>query len=123
VTVAVHKTDATVWISSADGKPIVRSRRLIITHLTDLQNTGARFRERARKTLLAWGTTPHLVLAGSATVSLRLQDPQRARVWALSTSGRRVAPVAAQVRDGQLVVELNVTAPEGARMLYEVEVQ
>lgn len=123
VTATVHKTDATVWVSSTDGEPIVRSHRLIITHLTDLQNTGARFGERARKTLLAWGATPHLVQAGSATVSLRLQNPERARVWALATSGRRVAPVAAQVRGGELVVEVNVAAPEGARMIYEVEVE
>jgi hypothetical protein len=73
--------------------------------------------------LLAWGATPHLVQAGSATVSLRLQNPERARVWALATSGRRVAPVAAQVRGGELVVEVNVAAPEGARMIYEVEVE
>jgi len=123
VSVAGRKTDATVWVSSVDGEPSARSRRLIITHLTELQNTGARFGERAQKTLLAWGTTPHLVRAGAATVSIRLQNPERARVWALATSGRRVAPVPAQVRGGELVVELNVAGPEGARMVYEVEVQ
>lgn len=122
VGVAIEKTDATVWVSSIDGRPIRQSRRLIITHLTDLQNTGMRFGETARQTLLDWGTTPHLVLAGSATVTLELQNAQRARVWALSTGGRRVAPVAADVRGGKLVIPLEVAGPEGARMVYEVEV-
>ncbi len=122
VSIAVEETDATVWVSSVDGLPIAQSRRLIITHLTDLQNSGARFGERARQTLLAWGELPHLVLAGSATVSLRLSNPERARVWALATSGRRLAPVEAAVRDGALVVPLQVRGNEGARMIYEVEI-
>ncbi|MCK4375705.1 MAG: hypothetical protein KAX19_10260, partial [Candidatus Brocadiae bacterium] len=123
VTITVDRTDATVWVSSVDGEPIERSRRLIITHLTDLQNTGARFGEKARQTLLAWGTTPHLVLAGSATVTLEMENAQGAKVWALATSGRRVAQVAAEVRDGGLVVPLDVAGPEGARMIYEIEVE
>jgi len=123
VNVSVEKSDASVWASSVDSLPIAQSRRLLITHLTDLQNTGARFGERARKTLLAWGTVPHLVRAGSATVALRLDRPQAARVWALSIGGRRVAEVPAQVRDGRLVIPLNVAGPQGACMLYEVEVR
>jgi hypothetical protein len=63
-----------------------------------------------------------LVLAGSATVTLELQNARQARVWALSTGGRRVAPVTADVRGGKLVVPLEVAGPEGARMVYEVEV-
>lgn len=123
VTVTIDRTDATVWVSSVDGEPIRTSRRLIITHLTDLQNTGARFGERARQTLLAWGRTPHLVRAGTATVTLQLREVQGARVWALATSGRRMAPVETEVRGGRLVVPLDVAGPAGARMIYEVEVR
>jgi len=43
-------------------------------------------------------------------------------VWALATSGRRLAPVEAAVRDGALVVPLQVRGSEGARMIYEVEI-
>jgi len=121
VTVKIEKTDATVWVSSLDGKPIASSGRLLVTHLTDLQNSGARFGERARQTLLAWGALPHLVRAGSATVTLRLRGATRARVWALSTGGRRLAEVPAELRRGELVVRLDVAGPEGARMLYEIE--
>ena len=120
VTVTVDRTDATVWVSSVDDQPIATSRRLVITHLTDLQNTGARFGERARQTLQAWGEMPHLVLTGEAKVSIDLQNAADAKVWALATSGRRVASVEAEVQDGRLIVPLSVAGPEGARMVYEV---
>ena len=111
-----------------DGTPITESRRLVITHLTDLQNTGARFAERARQTLLEWGGLPHVVRAGSAEIALRLKDARSAKVYALATSGRRLAEVKAKVRGAELVVPLNVAppsgnGPEGARMIYEVAVE
>jgi hypothetical protein len=121
-TITILKTDATVWASSVDGKPIRQSRRLIVTHLTDLQNSGARFGERARQTLLAWGGLPHLVRDGAAAITLRVANAGRAKVWALSTGGRRVAEVKPAVRGNELVVPLAVRAPEGARMIYEVAV-
>jgi len=120
VTISIEDTDATVWVSSLDGKPIAQSRRLLITHLTDLQNTGVRFGERARQTLLAWGQLPHLVRAGRATVRLPLTGNAPAEVWALATSGRRVGKVPAQRQDGLLAVPLAVKGPDGARMMYEV---
>jgi hypothetical protein len=122
VAIAIEKTDATVWVSSVDGQPIATSRRLIVTHLTDLQNTDARFGEKARQTLLAWGGLPHLVRAGSATVTIHLAGATRAKVWALETGGRREAEVQAEVRDGALCVPLRVAGPDGARMIYEVEI-
>ena len=91
VQISVQDTDATIWVSSLDSQPIVDSRRLLVTHLTDLQNTEIRYAERARQTLLDWGKLPHLVRAGKAEVRLQLRDPQTYRVWALSTSGQRLA--------------------------------
>ena len=41
---AVQDTDATVWVSALDDQPITASNRLLVTHLTDLQNTGIRVR-------------------------------------------------------------------------------
>lgn len=51
-------TGATVFVSSLDGNPIRTSKSLLVTHLTDLQNTGARYAEGARQTLLEWGLCP-----------------------------------------------------------------
>lgn len=111
---------ATVFVSSLDRTPIRAAPRLLVTHLTDLQNTGMRYGESARQNLLAWGGLPHLVRAGSARVSIALDDPGAYAVWALSTAGRRVERVAAAVAGGRLVFTARVEGAEGARMLYEV---
>lgn len=70
VSVGELSVGATVFVTSLDGSPIRSSRRLLVTHLTDLQNTGITYAEQERKTLLAWGTLPHLVRAGTAMVRL-----------------------------------------------------
>jgi hypothetical protein len=95
---------------------------LLITHLTDLQNTGARFADRARTTLLDWGKLPHLVRTGAARITLRIANPERAKVWALSTGGRRLAQVGSALQSGALEVPLDIAGAEGARILYEVAV-
>lgn len=111
---------ATVFVNSLDASPITTSRRLLVTHLTDLQNTGGHYAEAARKTLLDWGRLPHLVRAGSARVSLAVTDPEKLTVWALSVGGRRVEKVPSRIEDGRLVFTASVPGSEGARLLYEI---
>lgn len=122
VTVEIADTGATVWVSSLDGRPIAESSRLLITHLTDLQNTGARYGDRARRVLLGWGGLPYLARRGRATLTIRRKDAARARVWGLETSGKRRGEVNAHVANGALVVPLDVDDGGSARMLYEVSV-
>jgi hypothetical protein len=122
VRIVVEGSDATAWVSSLDKNPIHRSQRLLVSHLTDLQNTEIRYAEPARQTLQDWGRLPYLVRSGKATVSIRLDRPARYRVWALTPGGRRVAEVPARVEAGALVFAADVAADPatGARMLYEV---
>lgn len=123
VDVEIQKTDATVWVSSVDNAPIASSRRLLVTHLTDLQNSNVRYGDTDRRLLLEWGTLPHLVLNGEATVRIRIANPARATVWSLTTSGRRLGRVASRVEGNALVIPLSVDAGGKARMLYEVVVE
>ena len=106
--------------STAARKPIRSAPRLLLTHLTDLQNSGASYAEEARKTLLGWGGLPHLVRDGAAQVRISVDAPEACAVWALSTGGRRLERVATTVVDGRLVIPVRVRAAEGARMLYEI---
>ncbi len=122
VTVTMDETYATVWVSSLDEEPIRSSGRMLVAHLTDLQNSGAHFAERDRQTLLEWGGLPHLVRDGAATLTVEAPGARRARAWAIATSGRRVAPVEVDLEDGRITLPLRVRGPEGARMMYEVEV-
>ncbi len=124
VRITVEGGDATVWVSALDAKPIHSSRRLLVTHLTDLQNTDIRYAEAARQTLLEWGHLPHLVRAGKADVSIRLDAPNQYHVWALAPSGKRLAEVPAKVEAGTLRFTGDVAGDPaaGARMIYEVAV-
>ena len=97
------------------------SRRLLLTHLTDVQNTGVKFAGRARQILLAHGGLPHLVRVGQARVALSLDTPESYRVYALATSGRRVQEMESSIETGKLVFTASVGGgDEGARMLYEI---
>ncbi len=111
---------ATVFINSLDESPIRSSRRLLVTHLTDLQNTDIRYGEGARQTLLDWGELPHLVRDGSARISMKMERPGDFTVWALSVGGRRVEKVPSIVKDGKLTFVVSVKGSEGARLLYEI---
>ena len=111
---------ATVWVSALDREPVSASRRLLLTHLTDVQNTGVRYAERARKTLLSWGKLPYLVRVGQADVTLALNAPETYAVYALATNGRRTEKVETKVADGKLAFTAAVAAKDGARMLYEI---
>ena len=63
---------ATVWVSSLDGEPIARSSHLLLTHLTDVQNSGIRYADEALTILLDWGKLPHLMRRGAARIELAL---------------------------------------------------
>ena len=125
VKIAVEGADATVWVSSLDRNPIRKSRRLLVTHLTDLQNTGIQYAESARQTLQSWGELPYLVRAGKATVSLRLGSPRGYRVWALATGGKRLAQVPSRIEGDAFCFTADVGGDPatGARMMYEVAVK
>ena len=118
----MESSDATVWVSSLDTQPIASGRHLLVTHLTDLQNTGIRYAEAARQTLLEWGQLPHLVRAGKAHLQIRLAKPEALRVWALSTGGRRLPQVPCMAKDGMLQFETDVSGDmeNGARFIYEI---
>ncbi|MCX8108606.1 MAG: hypothetical protein N3G20_07365, partial [Verrucomicrobiae bacterium] len=122
VSVTMQGSDATVWVSALDSAPINESRRLLVTHLTDLQNTGIKYREETRQTLLAWGTLPHLVRAGRADVTIKSKHAPRLKVWALSTSGKRLAMVPCNAAEDVLrfTADVAANATEGARILYEI---
>ena len=121
--VRIQDTPATVWVSSLDRRPLASSRRLLVAHLTDLQNTGARFAEASRRTLQAWGHLPHLVRAGRAGIALHHDAPGTLKAWALDTSGHRVGELPMRVADGGALLDLDVRGPAGACLAYEIAAQ
>ena len=111
---------ATVWASSLDGAPIGESGRLLVTHLTDVQNSGISYADSSRRILLDWGAMPHLMHAGTARVSIRLASGAWT-VYALSPSGRRRGGIPSEYRDGRLGFTADVARePSRATYLYEL---
>ena len=123
---------ATVFATSLDGEPLAASSRILVTHLTDAQNTGARYADAAMTVLLDWGRLPYLMRAGKADIELSTtakgsQDEQLPfvnnpfRVFALSSSGARRAEIPCRYADGVLRFVADVAHdPAEATFLYEV---
>ena len=123
---------ATVFATSLDGEPLAASSRILVTHLTDAQNTGARYADAAMTVLLDWGRLPYLMRAGKADIELFTtakgsQDEQLPfannpfRVFALSSSGARRAEIPCRYADGVLRFVADVARdPAEATFLYEV---
>jgi len=116
----VGTVPATVWASALDAKPIRTSSRLLVTHLTDVQADGNVYADATKRTLLAWGAYPPVVRAGRARLALALDEPAACTVWALASTGRRLARIPATVEDGRLTFTASVDGPQGACLFYEV---
>ena len=92
VAFALEGAPAAVWATSLDGAPISASSRILVSHVTDSKNTGARFDDAGCRVWLDFGTTPVLARRGSASVSVAVV-PGAWTVWRLSSTGRRLETV------------------------------
>ena len=121
LTVKLGDAAGAVWASSLDEAPLAASKRILVTHLTDVQNAGATFADERRSILLDYGTGGLRALDGTAEVALRLDEPQFYRVHSLALDGERRGHVQARVLNGRLVFTARVAASDGkARFLYEI---
>ena len=118
VTIRADGVRATVAVSSLDGTPVAQSKHLLITHLTDLQNTGERFASSERRVLQDWGHLPYLIRVGTAHLTLMHTGGQAAQAWRLDTSGKRVADLPVRAGKAGTELELSTQAPDGSATLY-----
>ena len=112
--------NAAVWATTVDGKPFAESARILVTHLTDVQNTGTQWADATHRTILNQGGMPLLARSGTAAVKLAVA----AGVWkayALGTDGTRRSEVPVTCADGCVSLSA-VTArdPANATILYEL---
>ena len=114
----VEGARAVLWASSLDNKPLDQSSRILLVHVTDVENTDMLFRGQDKRVLEAWGHLPYLVKAGSATVTLRCLHPKGFKAWRLDASGERVAPLPVHIQGDHLMVELSTVGPNDQATLY-----
>ncbi len=140
---ALAATPATVWASSLDGQPIPESSRIFVAHLTDVQNSGVRYRDPELTILEDWGGLPHLARNGVAEIELTVDggafgdralpagaDLRAARdmgadftVFRLSSSGHRLAkiPASFDTATGRLRFTARTDYdPDAATLFYEI---
>ena len=121
LSVDVPDAPASVWVSSLDGLPLVRSRRMLLTHLTDALDVSTEFGDRTRTFLRHWGSLPHLMKNGKARIALDL-DKGAFSVYALRADGTRYRQLDSVVDvHGRLTFTVDVAAdPESATWCYEI---
>ena len=88
LTIVICRAPATVFAIAIDGRPIGESDRMLVSHLTDVQDAGTAYCNKARTLWLRMGSLPHLMRRGNADVSLAV-GPGNWSVYALATDGSR----------------------------------
>ena len=120
LTVRLADANAAVWATSVDGKPLAESSRILVTHLTDVQNTGTRWKEAERRTVLKRGKSPLLARSGTAEVKLTAASGEW-KAYALDTDGTRRGEVPVSYADGRIGFTASTARdPANATILYEL---
>ena len=119
VTIAGHA--AAVWATSLDGQPVRKSRHILVSHVTDVQDAGTVFRAEDRKVLEKWGNLPHLMANGTAELAFSQGVFRPTTVYALNADGSRRG----KVKITRLPSAFRFTAdvardPKVATYLYEI---
>lgn len=111
---------ATLWASSLDLRPLSETDRILVTHLTDLQNSNSVFADPARRMLLERGSPPYLMRSGTADVSLSVKDGNW-KVYILGSCGKRMGEIPCGYSGGRLRFMADVAIrKDNATYLYEV---
>ena len=107
---------AVLTLNSADGKPLARSGRLLLTAVGNVENTGMDWNAGHTSVGAKWGSSPTLCEGIIAKVSLTTAA-KTAKVHMLDGNGARAGEVPASVRDGRLSFEIG---PQFKTLWYEI---
>lgn len=111
---------ASVWATTLDGLQFDKTRRILVAHLTDLQNEGAEFDDDGLAVQLSGGRSNLMMRNGKAKISLSVANGDW-MVWALDAAGRRCRRLPVKHRDGRLEFLADVAGdPDSATWCYEL---
>lgn len=109
---------AVLTLNAADGKPVARSARLLLTAVGNVENTGMGWNANQTSVGTKWGQAPTLCEGIAAKVTLTTAA-KSAKVHVLDGAGQRVGEVPAVLRNGQLTFEIG---PRFKTLWYEIVV-
>ena len=119
--VVIRGHSAAVWATSLDGQRLAKSRRILVTHLTDVQDAGTVYRDADRKVLERWGRLPHLMANGTAEITLPQGVFRRTKVYALAADGTRRGEIPIRRLPASYAFTADVARdPKSASYLYEI---
>ena len=109
-----------VWATAVDGQPLAESSRILVTHLTEVQNTGIQWADPERQVVMKRGGLPMRARAGAADVSLKVA-PGPWKAYALGTDGARRGEVPVSCVERRLRLAARIARdPANATILYEL---
>jgi hypothetical protein len=117
------KTDWNVLLlASRDTLPLTQSKRMILIHLTNSNNLKARFTNKDCRTIIDPGVMPHLIDRGIVDIQLKIDSPEKVKVYAVSMNGARKALIPLKNDDGNVKFRLD-TFKQGGTIAYEITKQ
>lgn len=120
LTAQIGAVPAAIWASALDGKPLTASRRILLTHLTDLQQSGIEYLDESKIYQLEWGNLPYLMRKSRATVELSVGEGHFA-VYGLARNGERRFRVRSRKVGDKLCFTADNAVDSGeATYLYEI---
>jgi hypothetical protein len=107
---------AVLTLNAADGQPLARSARLLLTAAGNVENTGMGWNADHTSVGTQWGRAP-TVCEGIAGNVVLTTAAKTARVYALSGAGARAEVVPASLQGGQLSFDIG---PRFNTLWYEI---
>ena len=107
---------AVLTLNAADGKPVARSARLLLTAVGNVENTGMGWNADHTSVGTQWGQAPTLCEGIAAHVTLTTAA-KAATVHVLDGTGARTGEVPASVQNGKLTFDIG---PQFKTLWYEI---
>jgi hypothetical protein len=120
LTVTDNTSFATYFAAGLDGKPLADSDRILVLHLTDIQNTKTKFLNTDHTLVARDGTLPHLVRKGRARIALKRRDRRNPTLWAVNASGKRLRKLPVETTAEGCSFTVDTLGSAGACMAYEI---
>lgn len=107
---------AALALNAVDGQPLARSRRLLLTAVGNVENTGMGWNADHTSVGTRWGSAPTICEGIAARITLAT-EARGASVHALDAAGARMAEVPATASGGKLTFDVG---PRFRTLWYEV---
>jgi hypothetical protein len=110
-----------LYLASMDGADIVKSRRLLFLHLTDVSSQKLRYRSRSKNLVEDWGTPQRVVAAGRMDIAIKSEAAGDLKLWGCDLSGKRVEELPLKKADGGVAFTAETVKDGKARyIVYEL---